>query len=191
MHPYRGKAFVRVPPERLGVVIGEDGRVKKELEKATATRVTIDNVNSGAIIEPINEGVSPLNILKAQEVIRAMALCFSPEKAFRLLDEGQLLVVIDLREVTDSPNHLTRIKGRIIGEAGKTRRIIEEATGTYVCVGEGEVAIIGGYEETEVARRAIEMLIEGRPHAAVYKFLEREARRLKRRAITGFWERVP
>ena len=189
MHGYMRRVFVRIPPERLGVVIGEGGSVKKEIERLTGTKITIDTTNSGAIIEQSEDKPNPMGLLKAQDIIRAIAVGFSPEKAMRLADENQVLVVIDLKDIVSSPNHLERIKGRIIGEKGKTRKIIEETTGCYINIGETEIGIIGSYEEAEAARQAISMLIEGKPHSIVYKFLEKEARRLKKSEMTGLWEK--
>jgi len=191
MHDVVRRAFVRIPPDRLGVVIGEGGSVKREIERLTGTKITIDTVNGGAIVEQESGSANPLGLIKAQEILRAIALGFSPERAYRLASENQVLVVIDLKDVAPSPNHMERIKGRVIGEKGKTRRIIEETTGCYVCVGESEIGIIGNYNEAEVARQAIAMLIEGRPHSVVYKFLEREARKLKKSEMTDLWEKYP
>ncbi len=184
---YMNKAYVKVPLERIGVVIGEKGSVKEQIEKSTGTILTIDSKNGSVVIEPASPGTSAENILKAQEIVKAIAIGFSPERAFRLLEEDQVLVTIDLKEIFGNTQHLTRVKARIIGEKGKTRKIIEETTGTYVNVGESIIGIIGDYEQTEIARQAINMLVEGKPHAAVYAFLERESRKLKRRRMTDLW----
>jgi len=187
---YPSRAYVRVPLERLGALIGEKGEVKRRIEEATGTLLTVDSSNGTVVIEPAAPSASYEGLLKAQDVVKAIAIGFSPERAFRLLEEDQVLVVIDLKEVLggSSPQHLTRVKGRVIGEQGKTRKIIEESTGAYVCVGETAIGIIGDYEQAEIAKRAISMLIEGRPHSVVYSFLEREARRLKKKKITGVWK---
>lgn len=182
---------MKIPQDRLGAVIGEDGKVRMEIERLTETRVTVDTTNGGAIIEQTEEASSPLGLIKAQEIVKAIAIGFSPERAFRLADENQILLVIDLKEFAHTDSHLERIKGRLIGEKGKTRRIIEETTGCYINIGEKEVGVIGGYDEVEAARQAIMMLIEGRPHSVVYKYLEKEARRLRKREMTGLWERPP
>lgn len=129
-------------------------------------------------------------MMKAAEVVKAISLGFPPEKAFRLLEEDQILVVVDLKQIVgDSQNHLRRIKGRIIGEGGRARRAIEEMTDTYINVGEHEVAIIGDYERAMAAKQAIEMLAEGRMHSTVYRHLERIMREIKRRERLRMWAR--
>ncbi|BAN90002.1 KH domain-containing protein [Aeropyrum camini] len=184
------RIYVKVRPERLGAVIGPQGEVKAEIMRRTGTVITVDTENSMVIVEPEAEGVPPVNMMKAAEVVKAISLGFPPEKAFRLLEEDQILVVVDLKQIVgDSQNHLRRIKGRIIGEGGRARRAIEEMTDTYINVGEHEVAIIGDYERAMAAKQAIEMLAEGRMHSTVYRHLERIMREIKRRERLRMWAR--
>ena len=186
----RPRIYVKIPPDRLGAVIGVEGEVKKEIMRRTGTIITVDTENSMVIIEPEFEGVPPVNLMKAAEVVKAIAYGFPPDKAFRLLDEDQILVVVDLKQIVgDKENHLKRIKGRIIGEGGRARRTIEEMTGTYIHVGEYHVAIIGDYERAMAAKQAIEMLADGRMHSTVYRHLERLLREIKRRESLRMWAR--
>jgi ribosomal RNA assembly protein len=184
----RPRMYVRVPPERLGAVIGEAGRVKKELMERTGTLITVDTENGMVIVEAESDKVSPYNVMKAAEVIKAIAYGFPADKAMRLLDDDQVLVIVDLKQlVGDSPNHLKRVKGRIIGEGGRARRTLEQMTGTYIVVGDYHVAIIGEYERAMAAKQAIEMLVEGRMHSTVYKHLDRIMREIRRRERLSLW----
>lgn len=184
------RLYAKVPLDRIGVLIGEGGRVKVEVMKRTRTKITVDSNTGMVIIEPEAPDVPPFMVMKAQEFVRAIAYGFSPERAMRVLDEDQILVVIDLKQyVGDSPNHLQRIKGRIIGEKGRARKTIEEMTGTYISVYDNYVAIIGDFETANIAKQAIEMLIQGRQHSTVYRFLEREMFKLRRARMTELWEK--
>jgi len=184
------KLYERVPLERLGVLIGPNGSVKKEIMEKTRTRLTVDSTTGTVIIEPATPNTTALELMKARDIVRAIAYGFSPERAFRLLDEDQILIVLDLKQyVGDKPNHLQRVLGRIIGEEGKTRRIIEEMTGTYISVYDTYVAIIGDYESANIAKNAIELLIEGRMHSTVYRYIERETYSLKKRRMKELWEK--
>jgi len=184
------KLYEKVPLERLGVLIGPNGSVKKEIMEKTRTRLTIDSTTGTVIIEPATPNTTALELMKARDIVRAIAYGFSPERAFRLLDEDQVLIVLDLKQyVGDKPNHLQRVVGRIIGEEGKTRRIIEEMTGTYISVYDTYVAIIGDYESANIAKNAIELLIEGRMHSTVYRYIERETYSLRRRRMKELWEK--
>lgn len=186
------RLYARVPPDRIGVLIGEKGRVKTEIMKRTRTRITVDSTTGMVIIEPESPDVPPYMVMKAQEVVRAIAYGFPPEKALRLLDEDMVLIVIDLKQyVGDAPNHLQRVKGRIIGEKGKARKTIEEMTGTYISIYRNYVAIIGDYETASIAKQAVEMLIEGRQHSTVYRYLERAMFDLRRSRMTQLWRSKP
>ncbi|RLG84589.1 MAG: RNA-processing protein [Thermoprotei archaeon] len=187
------RLYEKVPLDRIGVLIGHDGKVKEEIMRRTNTRITVDSQTGTVIIEPASPTTSALNLMKARDIVRAIAYGFSPERAFRLLDEDQVLIVIDLKQyVGDKPNHLQRVKARIIGEEGRARRTIEEVTGTYISIYRDYVAIIGDFESANIAKEAIEMLIQGRQHSTVYRFLEREMFMEKRRRMRELWrKRIP
>ncbi|MEM1613017.1 MAG: KH domain-containing protein [Desulfurococcaceae archaeon] len=184
------RIYEKIPVERIGVLLGSNGAVKREIEEKTKTIVSIDPDTGAVIIEPAFPNTTALELIKAQNVVRAVGYGFSPERAFRLLEDDQVLEVVNVRQyVSNKPNHLRRVLGRIIGEEGKTRRILEELTGTYISVYEPYVAIIGDYETASIVKRAVEMLIEGRMHSTVYKYVDREMFSLRRRRMTELWRR--
>ncbi len=184
------RLYVKVPPDRIGVLIGKGGEVLKTVMERTKTRITVDSVNGTVIIEPASPTTSPLDLMKAQDFVKAIAFGFSPERAMRVLDEDQVLIVIDLKQyVKPTPNHLMRVKGRIIGEGGRARKNLEELTNTYISVYGDYVAIIGDYESANAAREAIMMLIEGRQHSTVYRYLDRVMSQIKRRHRLEYWSK--
>jgi len=182
------KLYVRVPLERIGVLIGHEGEVLRKVMERTGTKITVDSANGTVVIEPASPATSPYNLLKAQDFVRAIGYGFSPERAMRVLEEDQVLIVIDLKQyVGSNPNHLTRIKGRIIGERGKARKNLEEMSGVYISVYDDYVAIIGDYESANAVKEAIELLIQGRQHSTVYRHLDRLLMRVKRREKLELW----
>jgi ribosomal RNA assembly protein len=184
------RVYEKVPLDRIGVLLGSNGRVKREIEEKTKTKLTVDPTSGSVVIEPAFQSTTALDLLKAQNIVRAIAHGFSPERAFRLLEDDQVLEVIDVRQyIGDKPNHIKRVLGRIIGENGKTRRILEEMTGAYISIYETFVAIIASYEVSNVVKKAVEMLTEGRPHSTVYKYIDREMFTLKRKGVTEMWKR--
>ncbi len=188
--PGVSRLYLKVPLDRIGVLIGNRGEVIRKLMERTRTKIFVDSQNGTVIIEPASPNTTPFELLKAQDFIKAIAYGFSPDRAERVLGEDQVLIVIDLKQhIGPNPSHLTRIKGRIIGEKGKARKNIEEMTGTYISVYGDHVAIIGDYESANAAREAIELLIQGRQHSTVYKYLDRVMGRIKRRAMTELWEK--
>lgn len=184
------KVYLRVHEDRLGVLIGEGGRVVKDLEARLGVKVTVNSVDYSVTIEPASAFTPATNIIKCQEIVRAIDYCFSYDRASRLYEDDAVLVVVDLRDRAGSgESHLQRIKGRIIGEEGRARRTLEEMTGTYISVCREYVAIIGDYGRAELARQAVEMLVQGRQHSTVYKFLDRALRELKRREAVDLWSK--
>jgi ribosomal RNA assembly protein len=99
-----------------------------------------------------------------------------------------MLMIIDLREIFGrSDSDIQRVKGRIIGTEGKTRKIIEELSEALISVYGHTISIIGGVEQSEIAREAVNMLIKGSQHATVYKYLQRKRQELKKRRLE-LWE---
>jgi ribosomal RNA assembly protein len=188
----RASAFVRIPKERVGCLIGPEGKTKIYIESKMTVKLEIESEAGGVTIILAENAIDPSMLLRAKDVITAVGRGFSPEHAFRLIrDEDAVLDVIDLRAIFGrSENDISRIKGRIIGMNGKTRRIIEELTDTNVTIYGHTVGIIGSYERTEIARSAIQMLIDGSEHHNVYKFLQKKRSELKKEMLE-LWEKPP
>ncbi len=111
------------------------------------------------------------------------------ERAFRLFSEDNTLDIIDLHDFFGKNEaEIRRVDGRIIGREGKTRKILEELTGTAISVSGHTVSIIGGYEAVTMAKDALEKLIKGRQHGTVYKFLRRRRQEIKKEKALGLWE---
>jgi ribosomal RNA assembly protein len=188
----RANTLIKVPKERVGVIIGPDGVTKKNIEQKLSVELEIDS-DSGDITITMNErATDPSLLFKAKDVVTALGRGFSPEHAFRLLrDEEAILDVIDLRAVFGkSEADIKRVKGRIIGNNGKTRRLIEELTDTQVAVFGHTVSIIGTIEQAGVAREAVEMLVKGSMHSTVYRVLHRKRAQLKKKVLE-LWEKPP
>ena len=64
------------------------------------------------------------------------------------------------------------MKGRIIGRNGEMRKAIEKYAESFISVYGKTVSIIADYENLQLARKAVSMLINGMPHHVVLKFLE-------------------
>ena len=171
------REHIKVPQDRIGVIIGVEGKVKETLEEKSGAKLDIDSESGTVVLEAESD---PVKALRASDVIKAIARGFSPDKALRMLDNEDLILdLIDLSKISDSPSDLTRLKGRIIGKAGKTREIMESMTGARISVYGKTISIIGDAEQIMTIRTAIDMLIDGAPHGAVYGYLERRRREIK------------
>ncbi len=184
--------FVKISRDRIGVLIGPDGSVKEHIEKNLSVRLDINSETGDVTISLDKDAQDPSLLFKAKDAVLAIGRGFSPERAYKLLEaEDVMLVIIDLREIFGrSPSDIERIKGRLIGKEGKTRRIIEEVTEAFISVHGHTVSIIGGIEQAEVAREAVNLLIKGSQHVTVYRFLERKRQELKKRKLE-LWEGRP
>jgi len=182
--------FIRIPKDRIGALIGPEGKTKKYIEEKLSVELQIESDAGGVTITLGEKAEDPSLLFKAKDVVTAIGRGFSPEHAFRLIrNEDLMLDIIDLRAIFGrSESDIRRVKGRIIGMEGKTRKIIEELTDTNICVYGHTVSIIGDIEQVQAAREAIQMLINGSPHNIVYKVLHRKRRELKKKKLE-LWEK--
>ena len=171
---------LKVPKNRVAVIIGKEGSIKKEIEESTSTKLNIDSKEGDVMVL----GEDALGLYSAREIIKAIGRGFNPEIAKLLLKTDYIFEVVELSEfVGKSKEAMLRLKGRVIGKEGKSRRLIEELTESNISVFGKTISIIGLPGSTSGARQAIESLLRGSSHANVYKWLERRSRELKRRAV--------
>jgi len=162
--------LLKIPEDRIGVLIGKHGEVKKRIEDFTHCRINIvDNT-----IEITGDAIGVLN---ARDIVKAIGRGFSPKNAFKLLKEGTELIIISL--ANETKNSRKRLFGRVIGRSGKIRKTLEMRTNTSISVYGKTVSIIGSHEDAGLARDAVEMLVNGRSHGYVFKMLKN--RKMKRK----------
>jgi ribosomal RNA assembly protein len=184
--------FVRIPKERVGVLVGPDGKVKQNIEEKLMVEVQIESESGGVTIVLSEKTNDPSLLFRAKDVVTAIGRGFSPEHAFRLLrNEDDIFDFIDFRVIFGrSESDIKRVKGRIIGANGKTRKLIEELTDASVVVYGHTVGFIGTFEQVDVAKNAVQMLIDGSQHHTVYKYLQRKRSELKKQRLE-LWEKPP
>jgi ribosomal RNA assembly protein len=177
---------VRIPVERVGAVIGKEGAMKKFLEGELGLKLSVDSKEGLVTLKA--ESAMNTDPITATRVIEAVGRGFSPQRARRLMDEGTMFEVIDLRDYAGrSVNSLERIRGRVIGLKGKSRRVIEELTACHISVYGRTVAIIGEAAEVQLAAQAVRSLATGSQHKNVYNTLQKA--RTKRKMERMFlWE---
>jgi len=184
MTPQEAEEFayeLKIPRERVAVLIGKKGGLKRQLEHATKTKIKVDSEEGDVIIT----GKDALLLYSCREIVRAIARGFNPEIAMQLLKQDCGIELINLNEYADTPKELQRLRGRVIGEGGKSRRTIESLTLTNISVYGKTIGIIGRLESIPAARKAIEALLSGRKHGTVYKFLERKRKEMRINQTTG------
>jgi len=170
---------VRLPQDRLGALIGPGGDVKAMIERRAKVRLDVDS-DSGEVGIVESAKTNPLKALQAEEVVRAIGRGFSPENAQALFREDMFLAVIDIRDyVGHRESRQRQVRGRVIGEKGRTRRMIEELAGCRLAVQGNTVGVIGEAQGLDAAKRAIDMLLSGSEHSTVYGFLERKRKEMR------------
>jgi ribosomal RNA assembly protein len=164
---------IKIPKERIGALIGKRGKVKQQIEKRCGVAIEIDSETGDAVIST-SKPAEQMEAFRAIEVITAISRGFSPERAYHLFEGEEIMFQqLDLHDYAGkSPSTLARIRGRIIGEGGKARRMIEDLTGSYVSVYGHTVAFIGNYRQVKLATDAIAMLAKGSMHKSVYSMLQ-------------------
>lgn len=180
--------FIKVPGERIGVLIGRKGAVIGKIKQECRVNVDVESESGNVIVRYDSSSLIEGNPFKALEIISAIARGFSPERAFKLLDEDVVFQLLDIRDyVGNSQSSMNRLKGRIIGERGKSRRTIEELSGADVSVYGHTVGFIGIFEAIKVAVEAIVILSKGSSHRSVYAMLQNYRRKLKQEKMS-LWE---
>lgn len=161
---------LKIPKERIAVLIGKKGEVKKELEAATGTKINVDSREGDVFII----GKEALNLYAAREIIKAIGRGFNPEIAKLLLKADYELDVLNIEDYIKSKNDLIRMKARLIGTEGKARQTLERLTECNICIYGKTASVIGSVENIYFARKALEGLLRGAPHGNIYKWLEKQ-----------------
>jgi len=161
---------LKIPQERVAVLIGTNGETKKEIESLTKSKLDISKEGDVTIMG--NDG---LLLYTTKEIIKAIARGFNPKTALVLLKTDYALEIIDMKEIAGkSKNTMQRLKGRVIGKGGKSREEIERLSDTYISIYGKTIGIIGETEQVSLARQAVAMLLQGSMHKTVFRFLEKK-----------------
>lgn len=166
---------LKIPKDRIAVLLGEKGQTKYLIEKKTNTKIKVQS-QDGDIFISCKES---LNTFITKDIVNAIGRGFAPELALKLLDEDYQLDLIKIKDYSGkSKNKFIRIKGRLIGTKGRARKNLERLTNTYIEVYGKTVGIIGKVENIIIARQAIERILQGSRHGNVYSWLEKQRKLL-------------
>jgi ribosomal RNA assembly protein len=185
--------------DRIAVLIGKDGETKSLLEKKTGTILTINGDTGEYNIAPdpnfhANEVEDQIDspevrVYVTSQILKAINAGFNPLKALKLLDHEILFETVNLEDtIGHSETRLKRITGRLIGESGKIRNSIEQFAKVNISIYKRYLAIIGDFESLKVAKKAINMLINGAPHKTVLNYLHKEYEQRKKDDFTSLWK---
>ncbi len=164
--------FVAIPDERMKILRKEKKLVKK-LEDLTGVKIKLaENVEI--------ECEDSIKLMRIKSVIKAFGRGFDSEDALYLLDDKYELCIIDAKDFAGkSTKRLEELRGRVIGTKGKSKAIIEKIADVKLSIYGKTISIIGEWDGVQCARQAVCMLLEGRKHGGVYKFLEENIKKTK------------
>ncbi len=162
--------------DEISNIIGKKGKKIKDVENALKIKAKIHD--SKIIIKKYQNG---LNDFELVNIFDALALGFKAKQALLLTNPEYMFEKISLK-LKIRPSRRKIIKARIIGTKGKTRRLIEELTGCFMAISKNFIGLIGKHESIAIAKKAIEKLIRGQKHSAVYSWLQRESELIEERA---------
>lgn len=178
--------YLKIPMERIAVLIGKKGETKKDLEEKSGFKIKIDS-KLGEIEIDDRDIEDPLMIIKIENIIKAIGRGFSPEKAMKLMDDNADFFTFNLYDyVGKKEAHVRRVKSRVIGREGKTKRVLEELTDAKISVYGHTVSIISDIIRMNILKKSVDMLLTGSTHATIYRFVETQMRELRREQKYGF-----
>jgi ribosomal RNA assembly protein len=169
--------LLRIPKDRVAVLIGKSGETKKRVEQETNTNLNIDSKEGEVEVA----GKDALGLYTSREIIQAIGRGFNPEFALLLLKQDYAFEQIDIGNYIKTKESILRLKGRVIGSEGKARKYIEEMTETHISVYGKTIGIIGESEGASLARQAIENLLKGSQHSNVFHWLEKQRKEKRRK----------
>jgi len=160
---------LKISKERIAILIGKKGETKRRLEALTKSKINIDSKEGDVVIK----GEDSLNCYLALQIIKAISRGFNPRIAQTLVDEENCLEIIEVpHHVGKSKKKHKRLKGRVIGEEGKAKKMLEQITETNISVYGKTIGIIGKIEDVALARKGVSDLLAGSPHGPTYKRLQ-------------------
>ena len=171
--------IVRIPAERVKILLGKDGKIKELIEEKCNITLKVDAEGEVDI-----KGESE-NIFLYKDVIIAIGRGFNPQKALKLANPDYQFYLFHLKEYLPSEKAIKRVKGRIIGQGGKMREEIEQAAECDLSVFGNTVGIIATMDTLEYAKEAVEMLINGAKHSTVYTILGKAKRKILEGRLKG------
>ncbi|MCD4759651.1 KH domain-containing protein [archaeon] len=162
---------IKIPKERIAVLIGEKGSTKRKIQTKTKTKINVSSEEGDVQIQ----GEDSLKVIKTKDIVKAIGRGFNPEVALKLMNEEFVLDLINIHDFSGkSKKAEERLKARVIGTDGKAKRMLEKMTNTEIQVYGKTVAIIGKQEDVYLARRGTEIILNGAPHNNAYHWIQKQ-----------------
>ena len=154
---------INIPENRVSILIGEKGKTKRLIEKLTKSKLNISNKGNITILS---------ENLKTRDIVEAIGRGFNPKIALKLISEDIIFDLIEINDFSKNKLRQSSLRSRVIGRNGSAKKMIETRTNTDIAVFGKTVAFIGKVEDVYLARRTIELILQGSQHGSVYRWLK-------------------
>ena len=151
--------------ENLKEVIRTKPKLQKELD------IKLTHKGKNIFVEG-----APEKEYLALQVLEAINIGFSTEKALRLKEDGIILQTLHIKDITKRGD-LERVRGRIIGKKGRTLSTLSKLTNCDISLEDNEIGLIGDAEIMDDEIQSVTSLIQGSKQGNVYTRLEREGKK--------------
>ena len=160
---------VKITKDRVAILIGKKGTIKRRIQKATKTKLTVDSKEGNILIE----GEDSFMAYNTKSIIQAIGRGFNPNIALMLIKEDYVLEFVNIIEFAGkSKKKMHRLKSRLIGTRGKAWKTIERLSDCFISVYGKTVGIIGHTDSVWLAKKAVEDILKGSPHGNIYKWIQ-------------------
>eukprot|EP01083_Nonionella_stella_P020460 56708_1 len=161
---------VRVPKHRMSPLRSNWAKVCEPLVTHMKLQMRMNPQKMQVEIRTSEHTTDTSALQKGADFVKAFILGFEFKDAIALLRLDDLF--IDSFMVTDVKTlhgeHLSRAIGRVVGQQGKTKFTIENATRTRIVVADLHIHILGSFQNIKTAKQTIVRLIMGAPPSKVY-----------------------
>jgi len=83
---------IKVPKERIGVLIGKNGEIKKKIEEETHIQIDVDSKEGEIRVS----GEDALALFTSKNIIKAIARGYNPDIALTLLKQDYILELLEV-----------------------------------------------------------------------------------------------
>ena len=85
--------YIRIPMDRVAVLIGPNGSTKQLIEERTKIPLEV-NSQTGEVTIDDHEIEDPFIVFKVENIIKAIGRGFSPDQAFKLLNDDLVMPIL-------------------------------------------------------------------------------------------------
>lgn len=170
---------VNIPFHRINPLKKDWEKIVSLLVQKMGLLVRMNTKRKCVELKPSSKMADTLNLQRGADFVKAFSLGFELNDSLSLLRLDDLY--LDSFEIRDVKNlhgdNLSRCIGRLVGEKGKTRNAVENATKTRIVIADTKIHVLGSFSNIKFAKNALCSLIMGTPANKIYSQLRYIAKR--------------